>query len=70
MWQEFTGIVDAGQDGEGFIARCLERPGAHGQGRTADEAMRRLAERLALTLAVRGGDGLAPHAHRKAPTVH
>ena len=48
MNNEFTAIIE--RDGEWFIARCPEVPGANGQGETRDEARESLAEAIGLIL--------------------
>lgn len=60
MHNEFTAIVE--QDGEWFIASCPEVPGANGQGRSKDEAVRDLADAVELILQDRREDDL-----RKVP---
>jgi predicted RNase H-like HicB family nuclease len=73
MPREFTAIVQPDRDGDTFSARCLELPGAGGRGRTADEALRSLAERLARWLQERRDDvlpALEPGAARSRVTVH
>ena len=44
MNNEFTAIIE--RDGEWYIARCPEVPGANGQGETRDEARESLAEAI------------------------
>ena len=56
MHNEFTAIIE--RDGEWFIAYCPEIPGANGQGRTAEECRRNLAEAIALILDDRRQDCL------------
>lgn len=56
MANEFIAVVE--RDGEWFIAYCPEVPGANGQGKTKDEALRSLAEAIALILEDRREDGL------------
>jgi len=48
MHNEFTAIVE--RDGDWFISYCPEIPGANGQGRTAEECRKNLAEAIALIL--------------------
>jgi len=48
MQIELTGTIE--QDGDWFIAYCLEVPGANGQGRTKDEALASLDDAVALIL--------------------
>ena len=60
MHNEFTAIVE--QDGEWFIASCPEVPGANGQGRSKDDAVRDLADAVELILQDRREDAL-----RKVP---
>lgn len=56
MKHEFTAIFE--QDGDWFVAYCLEIPGANGQGRTKAEAKESLAEAVQLILDDRRDDGL------------
>jgi predicted RNase H-like HicB family nuclease len=56
MRNEFTAVVE--RDGRWRIAYCPEIPGANGQGRTKAEALRSLAEAIALILEDRRKDGL------------
>lgn len=56
MRNEFTAIVE--RDGRWHIAYCPEIPGANGQGRTKAEALRSLADAIALILDDRRRDGL------------
>ena len=56
MHEEFMAIIE--RDGEWFIAHCPEIPGANGQGRTAEECRRNLAEAIALILDDRRQDSL------------
>ncbi len=56
MHNEFTAVFE--RDGEWHIAYCPEIPGAHGQGRTKDEARESLAQAIALILEDRREDGL------------
>jgi len=56
MRNEFTAIVE--RDGRWHIAYCPEIPGANGQGRTKAEALRSLAEAIAMILEDRRKDGL------------
>lgn len=56
MHNEFIAIIE--QDGEWFIAYSPEVPGANGQGRTADEAKRSLADAIVLILEDLREDGL------------
>jgi len=56
MYNEFTAIIE--QDGEWYIAYCLEVPGANGQGRTIEECRTNLAEAIALILEDRRQDAL------------
>ena len=57
MRNEFTAIIE--QDGEWYIARCPEVPGANGQGRTIDEVRENLAQAIELMLDVMRDDALA-----------
>jgi predicted RNase H-like HicB family nuclease len=56
MHNEFTAIIE--QDGDWFIAYCLEITGANGQGRSKAEARQSLADAIALILEDRREDGL------------
>ena len=56
MRNEFTAIVE--QDEEWFIAYSPEVPGANGQGRNKDEALKSLAAAIELILHDRREDGL------------
>ena len=56
MHNEFTAIIE--KNGDWFIAYCPEIPGANGQGRTAEECRRNLAEAIALILEDRREDAL------------
>ena len=48
MHNEFTAVIERG--GEWTIARCLEIPGARGQGKTRSEALDSLTAAIALVL--------------------
>ncbi len=70
MRNEFTAIVE--QDEGWFIAYSPEVPGANGQGRTKDEALKSLAAAIELILEDRREDGLRgvpPTAIRETVTV-
>ena len=70
MHNEFTAILE--HDGDWYIAYCPEIPGAHGQGRTKDEARAGLAEAIALILEDRRTDslrGVPPDAERDTVIV-
>ena len=70
MRNEFTAIVE--QDEGWFIAYAPEVPGANGQGRTKDEALKSLAAAIGLILEDRREDGLRgvpPTAIRETVTV-
>jgi predicted RNase H-like HicB family nuclease len=56
MRNEFTAIVE--QDEDWFIAYSPEVPGANGQGRNKDEALKSLARAIELILQDRREDGL------------
>jgi len=65
MHNEFTAIIE--RDGAWFIAYCPEIPGANGQGKTRDEAIKSLSQAIDLILADRREDalrGLPPDAER------
>ncbi len=67
---EFTAILE--QDEGWFIAYSPEVPGANGQGRTKDEALKSLAAAIELILEDRREDGLRgvpPTAIRETVTV-
>ena len=70
MTNEFTAVVE--QDGGWFIAYSPEIPGAHGQGRSKEEALHSLSEAIALILEDRREEGLRgapPGAIRETVTV-
>jgi len=56
MRNEFTEIIE--QDGQWYIAYCLEIAGADDQGQSTVEALDNLAEAIALILEDRREDGL------------
>ena len=56
MRNEFIAVIE--RDGDWYIGRCPEIPGANGQGRTIEECRASLAEAIALVLADRRQDGL------------
>ena len=53
---EFTAIIE--RDEEWYVVHCLEVPGAHGQGKTREDALENLAEALLLHLEMRRENGL------------
>lgn len=57
MQSEFSAVVE--RDGPWYIARCLEVPGANGQGKTKAAALRNLSESIALVLEDRRLDAQA-----------
>lgn len=70
MHNEFTAIVE--RDDEWFIAYCPEIPGANGQGKTKDEAIKGLSEAIDLILEDRREDamrGLPANAERDVVAV-
>ena len=70
MHNEFSAIVE--QDGDWYVAYCLEVPGANGQGKTVEECKRNLAEAVALILEDRREDmlrGVPTDARREVITV-
>ena len=70
MQNEFTGVVE--RDGEWFIAYSPEIPGANGQGKTKEEALKSLSDAISLVLEDRREDGLRgvpPEAIRETVTV-
>jgi predicted RNase H-like HicB family nuclease len=48
MRNEFTAVIE--RDDGWYIAHCAEIPGANGQGRNREEALRSLADAVALIL--------------------
>ena len=56
MRNEFTALVE--RDGEWHVAYCPEIPGANGQGKTKEEALRSLAKAIDLVLEDRRQDAL------------
>ncbi len=48
MGNKFTAVVE--RDGKWHVARCPEIPGANGQGRSKKEALKSLADAVALIL--------------------
>ena len=56
MASEFTAVIE--QDGDWFIAYSPEIPGANGQGKSKEEALRNLSDAIALVLEDRREDGL------------
>ena len=56
MRNEFTAIIE--QDEGWFIAFCPEMPGANGQGRTKEEAVRSLSQAIELILDAEVGNSL------------
>lgn len=70
MHNEFTAIVE--RDEEWFIAYSPEIPGANGQGKTKDEALKSLSEAIDLILEDRRKDvirGLPQDAERAMVAV-
>jgi predicted RNase H-like HicB family nuclease len=70
MRNEFTAIIE--QDEGWYIAFCPEIPGANGQGRTKEEAVKSLAAAIELILEDRREEGLRgvpPTAIRETVTV-
>ncbi len=70
MYNEFTAVIE--QDGDWYIAYCLEVPGANGQGRSSEEARESLAQAIALILEDRREDalrGIPPDAIREVVVV-
>ena len=53
---EFTAIIE--RDEDWYVVHCLEIPGAHGQGKTRDDALENLAEAILLHLEMRRESGL------------
>jgi predicted RNase H-like HicB family nuclease len=48
MWNKFTAVIE--QDGEWYIARSPEIPGANGQGRNVEECRESLGAAIQLIL--------------------
>lgn len=70
MRNEFTAIIE--QDGDWYVAYCVEIAGANGQGRTIAECKQNLAEAVALILEDRREDmlrGVPAEAYREMITV-
>lgn len=70
MPNEFTAVIE--QDGEWFTAYCPEVPGANGQGKSKQEALKSLAAAISLILEDRREDGtrgLPPEAILEKVTV-
>jgi predicted RNase H-like HicB family nuclease len=70
MAGEFTAVIE--RDGDWYIAYCAEIPGANGQGRTKDEALKSLAAAIKLALEDRRYDtlrGLPSDAIQETVTV-
>jgi predicted RNase H-like HicB family nuclease len=70
MRNEFTAVIE--QDEGWFIAYSPEIPGANGQGRTKDEAIKSLASAIELILEDRREEGLRgvpPTAIRETVTI-
>ena len=53
---EFTAVLE--KDEDWFVASCLEIPGAHGQGKTREDALENLAEAILLYLEMCREEGL------------
>ena len=53
---EFTAIIE--RDEDWYVVHCLEIPGAHGQGKTREDALENLAEAILLHLEMRRESGL------------
>lgn len=56
MRNEFTAVLE--RDGKWFVAYCPEIPGANGQGKSKQEALKSLSSAIALILKDRREDGL------------
>ena len=56
MRNEFTAIIE--REGKWFVAYCPEVPGANGQGRTKQSAIKSLAGAIELILEDRREEGL------------
>ena len=71
MHNEFSALIE--RDEDWYMAYCLlEIPGANGQGRTKDEAVRSLKEAIGLILSDRRDDamrGLPPTAVPETVTI-
>ena len=57
----FTVSLSADPDG-GFVAQCIEVPGAISQGETREEALENIQEAIALILETRRADAKRLHA--------
>ena len=72
MINEFTVVFEADEVDGGYVAYCLEVPGANSQGETKAEARENVAEAIALMLEVRREDGrrgLPPEAEQEVVVV-
>lgn len=72
MINEFTVVFEQDEVDGGYIAYCLEVPGANSQGETKAEARENVAEAIALMLEVRrenGRRGLPPEAEQEVIIV-
>ena len=72
MINEFTVVFEADEVDGGYVAYCLEVPGANSQGETKAEARENVAEAIALMLEVRrenGRRGLPPEAEQEVVVV-
>ncbi|HVA82292.1 MAG TPA: type II toxin-antitoxin system HicB family antitoxin [Candidatus Binataceae bacterium] len=70
MAGEFTAIIE--REGEWYVAYCAEIPGANGQGRSKEAALKSLAEAIELVLQDRRDDafrGLPSEAMRETVTI-
>ena len=47
---EFTAVIEPGDDDEWLVAHCLEVPSAIGQGKTREDVLENLAEGILLML--------------------
>ena len=72
MKNEFTAVIEKGDDDRWWVATCPEVPGTVGQGLTPDEAREDLASAVELMLAYlrdRAMEGADPAAQRSVLTV-
>ena len=67
MTNQFTAAIE--RDGPWWVARCLEIPGANGQGAGPEEAMASLAAAIALILQDRREDALRELPLDAAPEI-
>jgi predicted RNase H-like HicB family nuclease len=68
MKRKFTVVIQ--REGDGYVARCAEVPGAEGRGRGREDALSKI--RAAIIKKLEGGSdaGSAPFPHPVSPTPH